>query len=63
MVTVERVVVIVVNHISLLRLTIYKAFTTELQTLIAGFGRLQMFTLLNKTHLLVVADKFTSNSN
>lgn len=60
MVTVERVGV---NPIFLLRLTIYKAFTTELQTLIAGFGRLQMFPLLNKTHLLVVADKFTSNSN
>lgn len=56
MVTVERVGD---NHISLLRLTIYKAFTQELQTLIAGFGRLDMFTLLNKTqHLLVVADQF-----
>lgn len=48
MVTVERVGV---NPIFLLRLTIYKAFTTELQTLIAGFGRLQMFTLLNKTQM------------
>lgn len=53
MVTVERVG----------RLMIYKAFTTELQTLIAGFGRLQICTLLNKRHIFVVADKFTSNSN